>query len=67
MLGASSLTYAEATESQQLPDWIGAHNRMVEYFGGTTTLWVPDQLRSAVTRPCRAANARRLPAAGARR
>ena len=26
---------------------------MVEYFGGTTTLWVPDQLRSAVTRPCR--------------
>ena len=53
VLGASSLTYAEATESQQLPDWVGAHTRMVEYFGGTTTLWVPDQLRSAVTRPCR--------------
>ena len=53
VLGASSLIYAEATESQQLPDWIGAHIRMVEYFGGTTTLWVPDQLRSAVTRPCR--------------
>ena len=53
VLGASSLTYAEATESQQLPDWIAAHIRMVEYFGGTTTLWVPDQLKSAVTRPCR--------------
>ena len=26
---------------------------MVEYFGGTTTLWVPDQLKSAITRPCR--------------
>ena len=53
VLGASSLTYAEATESQQLPDWVAAHIRMVEYFAGTTTLWVPDQLKSAVTRPCR--------------
>ena len=26
---------------------------MVEYFGGTTALWVPDQLKSAITRPCR--------------
>ena len=34
VLGASSFTYAEATESQRLPDWVGAHIRMVEYFGG---------------------------------
>ena len=53
MLGASSLTYAEATATQQLVDWVDAHIHMVEYFGGTTTLWVPDQLRSAVARPCR--------------
>ena len=53
MLGASSLTYAEATETQQLPDWVDAHIHMVEYFGGATTLWIPDQLKSAVTRPCR--------------
>ena len=53
VLGASGLTYAEATETQQLPDWVGAHIRMVEYFGGATTLWVPDQLKSAVSRPCR--------------
>ena len=53
VLGASSFTYAEATATQQLADWVGAHIHMVEYFGGTTTLWVPDQLRSAVTRPCR--------------
>ena len=53
VLGASNLTYAEATATQQLPDWVDAHIRMVEYFGGTTALWVPDQLRSAITRPCR--------------
>jgi transposase len=52
-LGASSYTYAEATLTQQLPDWIGAHRRMVEYFGGTSEIWVPDQLKSGVKRPCR--------------
>ena len=53
VLGASSFTYAEATESQQLPCWVGAHTRMVEYFGGSTEIWVPDQLKSGVTKPCR--------------
>ena len=53
VLGPSSFTYTEATATQQLPDWVDAHVRMVEYFGGTTALWVPDQLKSAVTRPCR--------------
>ena len=54
VLGASSYTYyAEATASQQLPDWVGAHTRMVAYFGGATGLWVPDQLKSAITRSCR--------------
>ena len=53
VLGASSYSYAEATATQQLPDWVGAHIRMVEYFGGVTALWVPDQLKSAITRPCR--------------
>ena len=53
VLGASSFTYAEATATQQLPDWVDAHTRMVEYYGGTTVLWVPDQLKSAITRPCR--------------
>ena len=53
VLGASGLTYAEATATQQLPDWVDAHTRMVGYYGGTTALWVPDQLKSAITRPCR--------------
>lgn len=53
VLGASSYTYAEATLTQQLPDWIDAHRRMTEYFGGSSEIWVPDQLRSAVRQPCR--------------
>ena len=48
-LGASSYTYAEATMSQALPDWIGSHTRMAAYFGGVTEIWVPDNLKSAVT------------------
>jgi transposase len=52
-LGASCYTYAEATATQKLADWSEAHQRMAEYYGGSTALWVPDQLRSAVTRSCR--------------
>ncbi len=53
VLGASNYTYAEATPSQQAPDWIASHVRMLEYFGGATEILVPDQLKSAVTRSCR--------------
>ena len=53
VLGASGYTYAEAVGSQQLPDWIRAHIRMVEFFGGSGRVWVPDQLKSGVTRACR--------------
>jgi transposase len=53
VLGASGYTYAEATQSQKLDEWVGAHTRMVEYFGGSTELWVPDQLKGAVARSCR--------------
>ena len=48
-LGASNYTYAEATWTQQLPDWIASHVRMVEYFGGVTALVIPDNLRTGVT------------------
>src|SRR5258708_2754990 len=33
-LGASSLTYAEATFTQALPDWIGSHTRAFGFYGG---------------------------------
>jgi transposase len=53
VLGASNYTYAEATWSQQLPDWIGSHIRAFEYFGGVPELLIPDNLKSGVTKPCR--------------
>jgi len=53
VLGASNYTYAEATRTQTLPDWLGSHERMVRYFGGVTTAIVCDQLKSGVTVPCR--------------
>lgn len=53
VLGASSYTYAEATWSQSLPDWIGSHVRAFEFYGGVPQLVVPDNLKSAVTKACR--------------
>ena len=49
VLGASGLIYAEATHRQDLPAWIGAHIRMLEYFQGSAAVWGPDQLKSGVT------------------
>ncbi len=49
VLGASSYTYAEATWSQSLPDWIASHQRMLRFFGGVPALLVPDNLKSAVS------------------
>lgn len=48
VLGCSNYTYAEATFSQQLPDWLGAHVRALAFFGGVPRAFVPDNLRSAV-------------------
>lgn len=53
VLGASNYTFAEATWSQKLADWIGSHVRAFEFLGGTSELVVPDNLRSGVTTPCR--------------
>jgi transposase len=51
--GASSLTYAEATETQRVADFIGSHSRALASFGGVPELVIPDQLKSGVTRACR--------------
>src|SRR5205085_7938899 len=53
VLGASSYTYAEATGSQELENWIGSHIRAFEFLGGCPKLVVPDNLRSGVSRACR--------------
>ena len=44
---------SEATLGQDLGSWIGAHVRMLEAYQGCAAIWVPDNLRSAVTRPHR--------------
>lgn len=53
MWGASNYTYAEATWTQTLPDWIGAHVRAFAFFGGVPQIVVPDNLRAGVTKACR--------------
>ena len=47
-LGASSYTYVEATPSQSLESWVKAHERMSDYFGGSSEIWTPDNLKSGV-------------------
>lgn len=53
VLGASSLTYAEATMSQRSYDFIQSHVRAFEYMGGVARALVPDQLKSGITEACR--------------
>jgi transposase len=50
VLGASNYTYAEASWTQTLPDWIGSHVRALEFLGGVPRQIVPDNLRSGVLR-----------------
>ena len=52
VLGASSYTYAEATFSQRLVDWIGSHVRAFAFFGGVTAQTVSDNLKSGVSKAC---------------
>jgi transposase len=52
VLGASNYTYAEATWSQALPDWIAAHTRAFNYFGGVAQVVVPDNLKAGVSKAC---------------
>jgi len=52
VLGASSYTYAEATWTQGLSDWIGSHVRAFAFFGGVPEIVVPDNLRSGVSKVC---------------
>lgn len=53
VLGASNYTYAEATRSQRLEDFCMSVARTFEFFGGVPRIVVPDQLRSAVSKPDR--------------
>jgi transposase len=52
VLGASNYTYAEATWTQGLSDWIGAHTRAFAFVGGVPGMVVSDNLRSGITKAC---------------
>lgn len=47
--GASNFTYAEATLSQTLPEWIGSHVHAFTYFKCLPRVLVPDNVRSGVS------------------
>jgi transposase len=52
-MGASNYTYAEATWTQSLPDWIGSHTRALRFLGGVPEIIVPDNCKVGVERSCR--------------
>lgn len=51
VLGCSQYTFAFASKSQKLEDFIEAHNKMFAFYGGVPQVIVPDNLKSAVTTP----------------
>lgn len=53
VLGASNYTYAEATRTQQVGDFVASVSRALTFFGGVPRAIVPDQLKSAVIKACR--------------
>jgi len=53
VMGTSNYTYAEATWSQSLADWTGSHVRAFNFLGCLPKCIVPDNLRSAISKPCR--------------
>jgi transposase len=50
-LGASNYTFVWASFSQDLPSWISAHVRALDYFGAVPEIIIPDNLLSGVTKP----------------
>jgi transposase len=53
VLGASTYTFACATLSQNLDNWVDSHVAAFEYCQGTPKLVVPDNPRTGVDRACR--------------
>jgi len=52
VMGGSSLSFAHASWTETLPDWIDAHARTFAYFGGAARLLVPDNPKVAVIKAC---------------
>ena len=53
VLGASNYTYACATATQNVADWVGPIIDALEFIGGVPRLIVPDQTRALIKHPDR--------------
>ena len=51
VMGASNFTYAEASWTQTLADWIGAHTRAFAALGGVPSCWCRTTPRSLSSKP----------------
>ena len=51
-LGASSYTYAEAVDDQQMANWLKVQTNALEFYGGCPQLLIPDNTKTGVTRAC---------------
>ena len=49
-MGASGYAYAEATRSETLADWLGAHVRALTFYGASPAILVPDNPKVGVTK-----------------
>lgn len=52
VLGASDYTFCRAYPSMALACWIEAHMAAFRFFGGSTSILVPDNAKTAVTAAC---------------
>lgn len=52
ILGASQLTYVEASWGQTLEEWVRVNENSWRYYGGATKAVSPDNLKAAVTHAC---------------
>lgn len=50
VLGCSNYTFAYAVRTQTVPDWLDAHDKMYQFYGGVPQIVVPDNLKAAVIR-----------------
>jgi transposase len=53
VLGYSNKSFAHAFANQQLASWIAAHCQAYAFFDGVARATVPDNTKTAVTKPCR--------------
>jgi len=53
VMGYSNKTYVEAFPNEQLEQWIAGHCHAFSFYGGLSRALVPDNPKTAVTRPCR--------------